>query len=94
MDMLSDGELFRLQQEAIERAKETARRSPSYSGSQHNTILQKENQSESPIKKITEIINLKGNDNLLIIGVLLLLLSDGCDDKLLLFALVFLLLKG
>ena len=98
MDMLSDGELYRMQQEAIERARETARRSPSYGGVPLIAAPQKqepknENQGGFSLKRITEMLNLQNSDSLILIGVIALLLADGCDDELLLLALIFLLLK-
>ncbi len=92
MEMLSDGELYRMQQEAVLRARETARSAPS------NPSKQKENECEKRkepfINKLTELLNFKGNDSLLLVGVILLLIFDGCDDELLLIALIFLLLKN
>ena len=98
MDMLSDGELFRMQQEAIERARETARRSPSYGGASlmpkpQKTVQKKDYQGGLPLKRITDLLNFKENDSLVLVGVIALLLADGCDDKLLIFALIFLLFK-
>ncbi len=89
MDMLSDGELFRMQQDAIERARQTARLSPS--------VEKKPEEIKTTDKNGLSLSKLlgafKGKDNILVIGILALLLTDGCEDELLILALIFLLLK-
>ena len=93
MEMLSGGELFQMQQEAIERARKTAGRA----NNANNIPSVKEKESainKKPFNIKSLLGNLKGNDNIILIGLLLLLVSDGCEDELLLLGLIFLLLKG
>ena len=89
MDIISDGDLFRMQQEAIERARETARLAQS-----NPQETKPENKGGFSLKRIIDSMNFKSNDSLILIGVLLLLLSDGCEDELLILALIFLLIKN
>lgn len=92
MDMLSDGELYRMQQEAIKRAQETARLSPEKN--KKHSEQRKEAQNGFSLKRISEMLNLKSKDSLIITGVILLLLSNGCEDEILILALLFLLIKN
>lgn len=80
---MQGGDLYRMQQEAIRRARETAQRAcpppPPPPASP---------KKPAPIRPLLP----GGQDTVLILGVLVLLLLDGCQDLLLFGALVFILL--
>lgn len=80
---MQGGDLYRMQQEAIRRARETAQRA-----------CPPPPPPPAPPKKPAPIRPLLpgGQDTVLILGVLVLLLLDGCQDLLLFGALVFILL--
>ena len=104
----SDGELYKMQQEAIRRARETARRSMDYTAAPappeqpcpppEPPCAPAEDGPRPPrarreLFRRPAVIDRLGMDNLLILAVLVILLMDGCSDTLLLIALAYLLLS-
>lgn len=82
---MQGGDLYRMQQEAIRRAREMAQRACPPPPPPPPPAPPKKPASIRPILA-------GGQDTVLILGVLLLLLLDGCQDLLLFGALVFILL--
>lgn len=79
MEAMQGGDLYQLQQEAISRARETAKRAISC-------------KEESNIDTISKKQSLFSSENMVIIAVLALLLLNGCDDMMLILALALVLI--
>ena len=73
MEAMHGGDLYQLQQEAISRARETAKKA-----AQHESL--------KPEKVPVKLPQLS-SDNMVIIAVLALLLLNGCHDMMLILAL-------
>lgn len=79
MEAMQGGDLYQLQQEAISRARETAKKAISC-------------KEESNIDTISKKQPLFSSENMVIIAVLALLLLNDCDDMMLILALALVLI--
>ena len=98
----SDGQLYKMQQDAIRRAREAAAsaqlKPPEKEHHNHGTeqgivIREREKHNIFPIGGFTKLLkNFKGED-LLLLGLLFLLLNEGAEEELILIV-VFLFISG
>ena len=78
MDSMQGGDLYQLQQEAIVRARQTASRA----------VAESVHKEESG-RNLSAVFK---SDNMPILAILLLLMVNGCEDKILILALLLLLI--
>lgn len=79
MDAMQGGDLYQLQQEAILRARATAKKATPREG-------------VAKVDTISKKLPLLSSENMVIIAVLALLLFNGCDDMMLILALALVLI--
>ena len=94
----SDGQLFKMQQEAIKQARETASRATLPVPVKKASFTIKKKPSSNIIKKenknfLSRFFKTLKTDDLILIGILILLIYEDADDDIIL-VIIFLLLSG